>query len=76
MAPIQIFSKQLQRLFLNLQNKSDGWTEVVLVEDVPWNIGTGRQQFLGVGSYLFAYTYKRSLELGFEGHVAFPPRRT
>lgn len=45
--------------------------EVYLVENAPWNIGSERQEFIGVGAHLFAIACKRSFEAGCEGYVAF-----
>lgn len=48
----------------------DGWVEVHLIESAPWNIGSTRQEFIGVGSYLFAVACRRSFNLGYDGYVA------
>lgn len=49
----------------------ESWVEVYLVENAPWNIGSERQEFIGVGAHLFAIACKRSFEAGCEGYVAF-----
>lgn len=43
--------------------------EVYLVENAPWNIGSERQEFIGVGAHLFAIACKRSFEAGCEDGI-------
>jgi len=49
----------------------EGWVEVHLIENAPWNIGTTTQEFRGVGAHLFAIACRRSYESGCGGFVAF-----
>ena len=49
----------------------ENWIEVVLAESALWNIGSEKKEFIGVGGHLFAFACKKSLELGYEGFVAF-----
>ena len=53
-----------------LEDKKDH-VFVHLVENAPWNIGGNKKEFLGVGAHLFAIACRQSLDLGYDGYVAF-----
>lgn len=50
---------------------AQGYIDVMLVENAPWNIGSSNQLFIGVGAHLFAFACKISFEMGFDGVIAF-----
>lgn len=62
-------SEQIQGLIS--YELSQGYIDVFLVESAPWNIGSSKQIFIGVGAHLFAFACKISFELGFDGVIAF-----
>jgi hypothetical protein len=47
-----------------------GYLEMYLIENAPFNFGKNKE-YNGVAGNLIAYVCKRSLELGFDGVVAF-----
>jgi len=47
-----------------------GYLEMYLIESAPFNYGKNKMHY-GVAGNLIAFACKRSLELGFEGFVAF-----
>ena len=51
-------------------NKSDQFVEVHIIENAPKNKGESRK-YVGVARTMMAFACKMSIDLGFEGYVAF-----
>ena len=71
---------EVYKLTIRGQNRPEGlicleikndFVFVNLIESAPWNLGSKVQEFVGVGGNLFAIACRRSLQLGFDGFVAF-----